>query len=137
MSEGLSSLVGRTEMPRPRIEQNRAYSPAIRGRASMASRSGLNCMALRMMKRAASKPAVHHGSGRRRTLLARRASRSSNPTTFHPQPAAHVAFAQSKMRIENQPPFEPSVGDAGHDRRAGSVAVSVRSSLRINQFQAA
>lgn len=51
-----------------------------------------------------------------------------DPSTFHPEPTAHVAFAQSEMRIKNQPPFEPSVGNAGHDRRADSVVRSAYAS---------
>jgi len=41
------------------------------------------------------------------------------------------------MRIDKQPVLQPFVGDASHDRRAGSVTIAVRLSLRIDQNEVA
>ena len=41
------------------------------------------------------------------------------------------------MRVTKQPPLQPFVGDADHDRGAASVTVSVRLSSGIDQLQVA
>ena len=56
---------------------------------------------------------------------------------FHAELAVHVTLAECEMRIKKQPSLQPFVGDADHDRGAGSVAVSVRLSSGIDQLQVA
>jgi hypothetical protein len=51
--------------------------------------------------------------------------------------AVHVTFAECEMRVTKQPPLQPFVGDADHDRGAASVTVSVRLSSGIDQLQVA